>query len=94
MNQDPVRISQIHWTKVFPFLRLFEASSLGCGLTVLLLGYVGLVVSWTGSGLLNRVFSGGRQYPTRYRACGIVADDECSAIDTRQSFCLGHSSVF
>jgi hypothetical protein len=59
MNQDPVRISQIHWTKVFPFLRLFEASSLGCGLTVLLLGYVGLVVSWTGSGLLNRFLSDG-----------------------------------
>ena len=59
MNQDPVRINQVHWTRVFPFLRLFEAASLGCGLTVLLLAFVCLVVSWVGSGLLNRVLSDG-----------------------------------
>ncbi len=59
MNQDPVRISQVHWTKVLPFLRLFEASSIGCGLTALLLAYAGLIVSWTGSGLLNRFLSDG-----------------------------------
>ena len=59
MNQDPVRINQVHWTRVFPFLRLFEAASLGCGLTVLLLAFVCLLVSWGGSGLLNRVLSDG-----------------------------------
>lgn len=59
MNQDPVRISQVHWTKVVPFLRLFEASSIGCGLTILFLAYVGLIVSWMGSGLLNQFLSDG-----------------------------------
>jgi len=59
MNQDPVRISHVHWAKVVPFLRLFEASSIGCGLTVMLLAYAGLVISWTGSGLLNRFLSDG-----------------------------------
>ena len=36
MNQDPVRIGQVEWTRVFPLLRLLEAVPIGCGLTVLL----------------------------------------------------------
>ncbi len=59
MNQDPVRISQVHWTRVFPLLRLFQAASLGCGLPAFLLAYACLLVSWTGSGLANRILSEG-----------------------------------
>jgi len=82
MNQDPVRVSQVHWTKIFPFLRLFEASSLGCGLTVLLLGYTCLLVSWTGSSLQNRLLSDGTitavcefPWPEYARADGAVTLD-------------------
>ena len=59
MHQDPVRVGQIHWSRVFPLLRLFEAASWGTGLTVLVLAGAGLVVSWTGSALLNRMLSDG-----------------------------------
>lgn len=53
MNQDPVRVHQIHWTRVFPFLRLFQAGGLGCGLSTLILAYLCLLTCWTGSTLLT-----------------------------------------
>jgi len=82
MNQDPVRINQVHWTRVFPILRLLEAASLGCGFTALLLAFVGLVVSWAGSGLLNRALSDGTitavcefPWPEYARVEGVLAGD-------------------
>ncbi len=36
MNQDPVRIGQVEWTRLFPLLRLLKAVPIGCSLTVLL----------------------------------------------------------
>jgi len=57
MKQDPVRVSQVHWTRVFPILRLFQSVSLGCGLSAFTLAYACLLVSWTGAGLANRVLS-------------------------------------
>ena len=59
MNQDPVRVSQVYWTRVFPLLRLFQAASLGCGLPAFLLAYACLLVSWTGCSLANCVLSDG-----------------------------------
>jgi hypothetical protein len=59
MNQDPVRVSQVHWTRVFPMLRLLQAASLGCGLSAFSLAYTCLLVSWTGASLANHLLSDG-----------------------------------
>ena len=56
MNQDSVRIQQVHWTQVFPLLRLFEAASIGCRLSTLCLSALCLILSWTGSWALVTVF--------------------------------------
>ena len=53
MNQDPVRVSQVHWTRAFPLLRLFESASLGCSLSAVVLAYTCLAISATGSSLIN-----------------------------------------
>lgn len=58
MNQDPVRVHQVHWSRVFPFLRLFQAGGLGWGLSTLVLALVCVLTSWTGSMLLFWLFNG------------------------------------
>ncbi len=82
MNQDSVRVNRIHWVRVFPLLRLFDAASLGCGLNALLLAFACLVVSWTGSSLLNRMLSDGSitavcefPWPEYARAEGTLSTD-------------------
>ena len=59
MNQDPARVSQIHWMQVFPLLRLFRAASLGCSLPPFLLAYACLLASWTGCSVANHFLSDG-----------------------------------
>jgi len=58
MNQDPVRVSLIHWTQVFPFLRLFRAAPLGCSLSALFLAWFCLAISWAGSHWILLALSG------------------------------------
>ncbi|MCH2203149.1 MAG: hypothetical protein MK102_14350 [Fuerstiella sp.] len=53
MNQDPVRVNQVHWTRVFPFLRLFKAASLGCSVSVMLIAGAAVLVSWIGTKVVD-----------------------------------------
>ena len=57
MNQNPVRVSRIHWTHVFPFLRLLQAGSLGCSATTLVLAWMCLAISWAGSHWICRALA-------------------------------------
>lgn len=58
MNQDPVRVSKVHWTTVFPFLRLFRSGVLGCGLSPFILAYACLAIAWGGSSVISYGLSG------------------------------------
>ncbi|MCH2209800.1 MAG: hypothetical protein MK110_00740 [Fuerstiella sp.] len=58
MNQDPVRVNQVHWTRVFPFLRLFKAATLGCRLSAILIAGVAVQVSWNGSNVICYAMTG------------------------------------